>query len=72
MVNQRNDFLHKVSTSLVNENQVICIENLRVKTMLKNSCLAKVISKISWSEFRRMLAYKCDWQGKQLVVMGAK
>ena len=41
IVNQRNDFLHKVSTSLVNENQVICIENLRVKNMLKNGNLAK-------------------------------
>lgn len=71
MVNQRNDFLHKLSTSLVNENQVICIENLRVKNMLKTGHLAKAISEVSWSEFRRMLEYKCDWQGKQLVVVGA-
>jgi len=70
-VNQHDDFLHKLSTSLVNENQVICIENLRVKNMLKNSHLAKAISEVSWSEFRRMLEYKCDWQGKQLVVAGA-
>ena len=46
IVNQRNDFLHKVSTSLVNENQVICIENLRVKNMLKNGNLAKSISEV--------------------------
>jgi putative transposase len=71
IVNQRDDFLHKLSTSLVNENQVICIENLRVKNMLKNGHLAKAISEVSWSEFRRMLEYKCDWQGKQLVVAGA-
>ena len=71
IVNQRNDFLHKVSTSLVNENQVICIENLRVKNMLRNGNLAKVISEVSWSEFRRMLEYKCKWYGKQLSIIGA-
>jgi putative transposase len=71
IVNQRNDFLHKVSTSLVNENQVICIENLRVKNMLKNGTLAKAISEVSWFEFRRMLEYKCKWLGKELVVVGA-
>ena len=55
IVNQQNDFLHKVSTSLVNENQVICIENLRMKNMFKNHLLAKTSSEVSWSEFRRML-----------------
>ena len=71
IANQRNDFLHKISTSIVNENQVICIENLRVKNMLKNGNLAKAISEVSWSEFRRMLEYKCKWYGKELSVVGA-
>ena len=71
IANQRNDFLHKISTSIVNENQVICIESLRVKNMLKNGNLAKAISEVSWSEFRRMLEYKCKWYGKELSVVGA-
>ena len=69
IVNQRNDFLHKISTSLVNENQVICIENLHMMNLLKNHHLAKAISEVSWSEFRRMLEYKCKWYGKQLSVV---
>lgn len=71
IANQRNDFLHKISTAIVNENQVIYIENLRVKNMLKNGNLAKAISEVSWSEFRRMLEYKCKWHGKELSVVGA-
>ncbi|RBW69809.1 IS200/IS605 family element RNA-guided endonuclease TnpB [Bacillus taeanensis] len=71
IVNVRTDFLHKVSSSLVNENQVICIEDLRVKNMVKNGQLAKVILEVSWSEFRRMLTYKCKWYGKELIVVGS-
>lgn len=71
IVNARTDFLHKVTSSLVHENQVICIEDLRVKNMLKNGKLAKAISEVSWSEFRRMLEYKCKWHGKTLVVVGS-
>jgi len=70
IANQRNDFLHKVSSSIVNENQVIAIEDLRVRNLLKNHKLAKAISEVAWAEFRRMLTYKCKWQGKQLVVVG--
>lgn len=71
IVNARTDFLHKVTSSLVRENQVICIEDLRVKNMLQNGKLAKAISEVSWSEFRRMLEYKCKWYGKTLVAVGS-
>ena len=65
--NQRNDFLHKLSSKLTDENQIICIEDLNVKGMVKNHNLAKSISGVSWSEFVRQLDYKCAWKGRTLV-----
>lgn len=68
--NQRTDFLHKLTSRIICENQTIVIENLNVRGMIKNRNLSQAISDVSWSEFFRQLKYKSDWYGKNLLQIG--
>lgn len=63
----RQDFLHKLTTQLVRENQTIVVEDLAVKNLVKNRKLAQAISDASWGELTRQLTYKCQWYGRELV-----
>lgn len=65
----RKDFLHKQSSKLVNENQVICTETLRIKNMIKNRKLSKGIADASWGELTRQLEYKANWSGRTFVAI---
>lgn len=67
--NQRTDYLHKISTQLVNSYDTICIEDLSVESMLKEKKLSSLIADASWRTLRTFLEYKCEWQGKNLRVI---
>ena len=70
ITNSRNDFLHKLSTDVVNRFDTICLENLNIDGMLKNHNLAKGIQSASWGEFVKQLKYKAEWGGKNVVFIG--
>lgn len=69
IADRRRDHLHKLSTRLVRENQVIAIEDLSVRNMVKNHSLARAISAASWAQFRTMLEYKADWYGREIIAI---
>lgn len=67
--NIRQDFLHKLSTKIIRENQTIALEDLAVSNMVKNRHLSRAISEQGWRDFRTMIEYKCEWYGRQLLIV---
>lgn len=69
ITNQRNNYLHVLTKTLVKQYDVIKIEDLKTKNLLKNHKLARAIANQSWRKLRSQLEYKCAWYGKQLVIV---
>ena len=67
ITNIRKDYLHKVSTTIIRENQTICVEDLAVKNIMKNHCLAQAMSDVSLGAFYTMLEYKSNWNDRQFI-----
>ena len=67
IANIRHNHLHQITSKLINENQVICLEDLSVKNMMSNHCLSKSIGDASWGELVRQLTYKAGWYGRKVV-----
>jgi len=67
VINQRTDFLNKLSTEIVKNHDIICIEDLNTKGMLRNHKLAKSISDVSWFSFVSKLQYKAEWYGREII-----
>ena len=66
---RRRDHLHKLSTRLIRETQTVITEDLPVRNMVRNHCLASAISDASWAELRRQLEYKADWYGRTVIAV---
>jgi len=67
VTNQRTDYLHKISNEITNQYDIICLETLNVKGMIRNKHLSKSIADVAWSEFIRQLEYKASWRGKTVI-----
>ena len=67
IANSRSDYIHKTTNEITNQYDVICMEDLNVKGMIKNRKLSKHIADVSWGELRRQLEYKCERKGKTLI-----